>query len=113
MIPREKVEAIVSKHNSIEKELSSGKVDPKKFAEKSKEYSELGAVLKTAKAYLNFNKEKKDLENIINNGKSDNEMINLAKKELLELNKDYVVNENKLKIFLLPQDLDDKKNAIV
>ena len=113
MIPREKVEAIVSKHNSIEKELSSGKVDPKKFAEKSKEYSELGAVLKTAKAYLNFNKEKTDLENIINDGKSDNEMINLAKKELLELNKDYVVNENKLKIFLLPQDLDDKKNAIV
>ena len=113
MIPREKVEAIVSKHNSIEKELSSGKVDPKKFAEKSKEYSELGAVLKTAKAYLNFNKEKKDLENIINDGKSDNEMINLAKKELLELNKDYVVNENKLKIFLLPKDLDDKKNAIV
>ena len=36
-----KVEAIVSKHNSIEKELSSGKVDPKKFAEKSKEYSDL------------------------------------------------------------------------
>ena len=29
MIPKEKVEAIVSKHNSIEQELSSGKVDPK------------------------------------------------------------------------------------
>ena len=26
MIPKEKVEAIVSKHNSIEKELSSGKL---------------------------------------------------------------------------------------
>ena len=29
MIPTEKVEAIVSKHNSIEKELSSGNIDPK------------------------------------------------------------------------------------
>ena len=32
MIPKEKVEAIVSKHNSIEKELSSGNVDPKKLS---------------------------------------------------------------------------------
>ena len=41
MIPKDKVEAIVSKHNSIEKELSSGNVDPKSFAEKSKEYGGL------------------------------------------------------------------------
>ena len=36
MIPKEKVEAIVSKHNSIEKELSSGNIDPKKYVEMSK-----------------------------------------------------------------------------
>ena len=113
MIPKEKVEAIVSRHNSIEKELSSGNIDPKKFAEKSKEYSELGNILKNAKNYLNFNNEKTDLENIINDEKGDSEMINLAKKELIELNKQNEINENKLKVFLLPKDLDDKKNAIV
>ncbi len=113
MIPKEKVEAIVSKHNSIEKELASGSIDPKNFAEKSKEYSELGDILKNANNYLNFAKEKKDLENIINDEKGDKEMINLAKKELVELNKQNEINENKLKIFLLPKDLDDKKNAIV
>ena len=53
------------------------------------------------------------MENIINDEKSDNEMTILAKKELAELNKQHEVNENKLKIFLLPKDLDDKKNAIV
>ena len=113
MIPKEKVEAIVSKHNTIEKELSSGKVDPKSFAEKSKEYAELGVILKNATSYLNFKNEKKDLENIINDEKSDNEMKSLAKKELVELDKQNEINENKLKIFLLPKDLDDKKNAIV
>ena len=82
MIPAEKVEAIVSKHNSIEKELSSGNVDPKNFADKSKEYSELGIILKNAIGYLNFENEKKDLENIINDEKSDNEMINLAVKSV-------------------------------
>ena len=81
MIPREKVEAIVSKHNSIEKELSSGNIDPKQFAEKSKEYSELGIILKKQISFLNFDKQKNDLENIINDKNSDDEMINLAKKE--------------------------------
>jgi len=113
MIPREKIEAIVSKHNSIEKELSTGKVDPKSFAEKSKEYADLGIILKNAISYLNFKKEKSDLENIINDEKSDNEMKSLAKKELIELDKQNEINENKLKIFLLPKDLDDKKDAIV
>ena len=113
MIPKEKVEAIVSKHNSIEKELSSGNIDPKKFAEKSKEYSELGNILKNAISYLNFSNEKRDLENIVNDQNSDAEMTNLAKKELVELDKQNELNENKLKIFLLPKDLDDKKNAIV
>ena len=113
MIPTQKVEAIVSKHNSIEKELSSGNIDPKNFADKSKEYSELGIILKNAIGYLNFKNEKKDLENIINDEKSGNEMINLAKKELVELEKQNKIDENKLKIFLLPKDLDDKKNAIV
>ena len=113
MIPTEKVEAIVSKHNSIEKELASGNIDPKSFAEKSKEYAELRIILKNAKGYLNFKNEKNDLENIINDEKSDSEMINLAKKELIDLDKQNEINENKLKIFLLPKDLDDKKNAIV
>ena len=113
MIPKEKVEAIVSKHNSIEKELASGSIDPKNFAEKSKEYADLGIILKNANGYLNFINEKKDLENIINDEKSDSEMVTLAKKELDELNKQHEINENKLKIFLLPKDLDDKKNAIV
>ena len=113
MIPKEKVEAIVSKHNIIEKELSSGSLDSRKFAEKSKEYSELGTVLKSALSYLSYDNEKKDLENIINDDKSDEEMITLAKKEMQELSKKKNQNEHKLKIFLLPKDLDDKKNAIV
>ena len=40
-------------------------------------------------------------------------MITLAKKEIQELSKKKNQNEHKLKIFLLPKDLDDKKNAIV
>ena len=40
-------------------------------------------------------------------------MRELAKKELKILNENKNKNENSLKIFLLPKDLDDQKNAIV
>ena len=66
MIPREKIESIVLKHKNIEKDLSSGNIDPKTYAQKSKEYSELGSIIKHANEYLNFDSNKKDLEQILN-----------------------------------------------
>ena len=113
MIPIKKVEALLVRHDSLEKELSSGTVEPKHYAQKSKEYSDLGGIIKFAQEYLKFDKNKKDLDNIINDKKSDKEMITLAKKELLTLKESKENYENKLKIFLLPKDSDDKKNAIV
>ena len=113
MIPIEKVKLLLIKHQDIEKELSSGKLDAINFKNKSKEYSELNEIVPYAKKYLNFEKEKKDLDNIINDKAADKEMILLAKKELTELIRNKDINENKIKIFLLPKDEDDKKNAIV
>ena len=113
MIPIEKVKLLLIKHQDIEKELSSGKLDANNFKNKSKEYSELNEIVPYAKKYLNFEKEKKDLDNIVNDKAADKEMILLAKKELAELISNKDINENKIKIFLLPKDEDDKKNAIV
>jgi len=113
MIPIEKVKLILTKHQDIEKELSSGKLDANNFKDKSKEYSELNEIVPYARNYLNFEKEKKDLDNIVNDKAADKEMILLAKKELAELISNKDINENKIKIFLLPKDEDDKKNAIV
>ena len=113
MIPIEKVKLLLTKHQDIEKELSSGKLDANNFKDKSKEYSELNEIVPYARNYLNFEKEKKDLDNIVNDKAADKEMILLAKKELAELISNKDINENKIKIFLLPKDEDDKKNAIV
>ena len=113
MIPLQKVKDIISKHNDLEKELSSGKIEPKMFAKKSKEYSNLGSIISTAKQYLNFDNEKKGLEQILNDKNNDIEMIEMAKKDLGEMENKKNLFENKLKIFLLPKDEDDDKNAIV
>ena len=113
MIPQEKVQGLVEKHDSLEKELSTGAVDPKTYAQKSKEYSDLGGIIKYARAYLNFDKEQKDLEQILDDKGSDNEMKALAEKELEVLKENKDDYTTRLKIFLLPKDEDDNKNAIV
>ena len=63
MIPINKVKDLILKHTSLESELSSGNIDKKKFAEKSKEYSELSNIIKDADLYNSFENDKKDLEN--------------------------------------------------
>ena len=113
MIPVDKVREIISRHKLLEKELSSDKIDKKKFAKISKEYSDLNGILNNAKEYLSFDETARDLEKIINDSKSDLEMKDLAKVELEDLNKNKKTNEKKLKLFLLPKDDADKKNAII
>ena len=113
MVPLQKVKEIVDKYESLEKELSSGSIDSKLFAKKSKEYSRLKSIISIAKRYLNFESEKKDLEELIQDKSNDSEIIDLAAKDLHDLKSQNEKNENDLKIFLLPKDEDDDKNAIV
>ena len=113
MIPFQKVKEIISKHKNLEKELSSGKIESKLFAKKSKEYSNLESIVSTAKEYLNFDNEKKGLEQILQDKNNDSEIIEMAKKDLSKMEEKKTIFENKLKIFLLPKDEDDDKNAIV
>ena len=113
MIPVEKVKTLVAKHDDLEKELSTGTIDPKTFAKKSKEYSDLGNIISCAREYLKFDIEQKDLEQMFTDKNSDSEMKALAEKELDTLKKQKINHTNKLKIFLLPKDIDDSKNAIV
>ena len=113
MIPLERVKQIIDTYNDLEKELSSGKVDKKEFVKKSKEYSSIGEIIKEAKEYINFEKEKNELNKIIKDKNSDKEMVQLAKNELGQLSTKNEESEKKLKLFLLPKDEADTKNAIL
>tara|TARA_Y100000310_G_scaffold174625_1_gene174661 strand:- start:28 stop:1101 length:1074 start_codon:yes stop_codon:yes gene_type:complete len=113
MVPQNKVKDLISKHSKLETELSSGKIDKKYFAEKSKEYSDLNDIIKEAKECHSFEKDKKDLEKIIDDPSSDKEIKKMAEIELKEKIKLNKINEKKLKLFLLPKDEADKKNAII
>ena len=107
MIPVEKVKKIIERFILLEKELSTGKLEPKILAKKSKEYSDLKNIVPYAKEYISFEKNKKDLNNILQDKNNDKEMILLAEKELKDAEVSRDNNEQKLKIFLLPKDNDD------
>ena len=113
MLPLQKVKEIITNHNNLQKELSSGNMDPKMFAKKSKEYSNLDTIIEFARYYLSSEEEKKELETILKDKNNDSEIIEMAKKDLEEMKDKKKIYENKLKIFLLPKDEDDEKNAIV
>ena len=113
MIPLKTIEELIEKHSALEKELSSGEIDKKLFAEKSKEYSDINEIIDVAKKHISFEKDKQELEKILNDQTSDNELKKMAETELADLNLQHEIDEKKLKLFLLPKDEADKKNAII
>ena len=50
MIPKKTIEDLINKHALLEKELSSGSIEKKTFAERSKEYSDLNEIIDIAKS---------------------------------------------------------------
>ena len=113
MIPKKTIEELILRHSTLEKDLSSGEIDKKLFAEKSKEYSDVNEIIENARKYLSHEDNKKDLEKILNDGSADKELKDMAELELSDLKTEFEINEKKLKLFLLPKDEADKKNAII
>ena len=113
MIPQKTIEELINKHIQLETDLSSGKIDKKLFAEKSKEYSDLNEIILDAKKYLSFENDKNELQKILEDQNSDEELLKMAENEIKDLQIQFEKNEKKLKLFLLPKDDADKKNAII
>ena len=113
MIPQKTIKELLNKHSILEKDLSSGDIDKKNFAEKSKEYSDLNEIIEDAKNYILFEQNKLELEKIILDQNADKELKKMAETELGDLKSKHEINEKKLKLFLIPKDEADKKNAII
>ena len=85
MIPLKTVNDLINKHALLEKELSSAEIDKDSFAEKSKEYADLNEIIKIAKYYLSFEKNKKEIQTILEDKNSDADIIKMAESELADL----------------------------
>ena len=110
---KEKLEAIIKKHTLISEEMSDPKIfnDQKKLTILAKEHSYLDKIVDVGKKYLKIYNQILDDKEILQDG--DEDLIEIAQEELINLEKELIKLEEELKIFLLPKDPNDDKNLIL
>jgi peptide chain release factor 1 len=113
MIPIDKVENIVSRFNELETILAKPDLKKDEFVSNSKEYSNLNDIISYAKDYLKVLEDLKSTKNILEDKSTDKEFYEMADKELKDLKQQEEECVKKLKVFLLPKDEADEKNAII
>ena len=113
MIPIDKVEIIVSRFNELETILAKPDLKKDEFVSNSKEYSNLNEIISYAKDYLKVLEDLKSTKNILDDKSTDKEFYEMADKELKDLKQQEEDCVKRLKVFLLPKDEADEKNAII
>ena len=110
---RDKVTDIISHFEYIEKQFSTKEVigNPELIKKNAKERSRLEPVVLKGKDYIELIKQLEDAEEILSG--EDDELIHLAKDEIIELEERKKAIEEELKILLLPRNPNDDKSIIM
>lgn len=110
----DRLQALADRYEKLSELLCDPDVtsDTKKLREYSKEQSDLQEAYDAYLAYKNVS-EQLDAAKAMQNEKLDEEMRELVKLELEELNAQYSELEEKLKVLMMPKDPNDDKNVIV
>ena len=87
-------------------------MEQKRYAQLSKEYKDLGDVVKKGAEYQSLLENIEEAKEIISDG-SDAEMTEMAKMQLDEANERIPKLEEEIKFLLIPKDPEDSKNAVV
>jgi len=110
----DRLEGLKHKFEDIGKQLSDPEViaDMKKYVKLNKDYKELEPIIATYEEYKNVLSNYESAKNILSTEK-DEELKELAKNELDELETKIPELEEKIKLLLLPADPEDSKSAIM
>jgi peptide chain release factor 1 len=112
MLPQQKLDALLARHELVESELASG-LSADAYVKLSREFAELGPVVEAIKAYRAVAAEIADLEALAGDPATDAEMRNLADAERPALLARRDVLERQIQLALIPKDVMDDHNAIL
>jgi peptide chain release factor 1 len=112
-IPRQKLDSLVSRWESIQGELNQGDVAQDAYAKLTKEFSELNPIVATIQSLQELEKEQQDLEAMMSDASADKEMQVLAREEHEALLPRLAALASELQVQLLPKDAADERSAIV
>lgn len=110
---REKLNAIIERHNALSDELQSPELNPKKMAELSKEYSDLSSIVEKIKGLQKADNDKLGLEEMLADPSLDAETKAMFQEEMEQLKEQIPEMEKQIQIALIPKDEADAKNAIL
>ena len=110
----DKVLSLQDKFNSLQEQLSDPAVisDMKKFVQLNKDYKELEPIIKAGRQYEKMVEDLTAAKDILVNEK-DEELREMARMEIAEIEPRLPEMEQNIKLLLIPADPDDAKNAII
>ncbi len=109
-----KIEGIFTRFETISEEVVSPDImsDMKRYIALNKEYKELQAIVEVGTIYKNSLSNLQEAKDIMANEK-DEEMREMAREQIDEIEPTIADMEEKIKLMLIPADPQDSKNAIV
>ncbi len=107
----EKLEAIKERFDEVSQQIVDPEIisDMKHYIQLNKEYKDLQPIMEAHKVYKNLLSNIETAKELL----KDDEMKEMAKMELDELQPQQVVMEEEIKVLLIPKDPADSKNAVV
>ena len=110
----DKVLSLQDKFQSLQDQLASPEVmsDMKKFVQLNKDYKQLEPIIKAGLEYKKTVENLQSAKDILLNEKDD-DLREMAREEISELEPKIPQMEENIKLLLIPADPDDSKNAIV
>lgn len=110
----EKLEGIVSRFEEVSTLITDPNVigDQKRYVKFTKEYKELGDLMKARKKYIQCLSNYEEAKEILSS-ENDPEMKEMAREELAEAEKNLPLLEEEIKLLLVPADPEDDKNVIL
>lgn len=111
-IPQDKLDKMIGRWSAIQAELNAG-VNQAAYAKLTKEFAQLNPVVEKIEALRAAERERSDLQSLIEDPSSDKEMVAMARADLEALEPRLEDLEQQLKIQLLPKDSADERSAIL
>ena len=112
MLPEQKLDALLTRHQTVESELASG-LAPEAYVKLSREFAELGPIIETIKAYRAVTGEIADLTSLLDDAATDAEMRTIAATEKPLLEARLAALEQRIKVALIPKDAMDDRNVVL
>src|SRR5690349_16079833 len=111
MLPDQKLDALVTRHAALERDLSAA-LPAETYVKLSREFAELAPVVEAVTSYRAAQRESEDLATLIADPATDAEMRSIAEAERPQVEAKRIALEQQLRLALLPKDAMDERNVI-